>query len=61
MAMSPDHRAMFVGIQHPGESPTFVNDPNNPTAFSSWPDGPGNRPRSSVIVVRRADGGIIGD
>ncbi len=61
MAMSPDHRAMFVGIQHPGESPTFVNNPANPTAFSSWPDGPGNRPRSSVIIVRRSDGGIIGD
>ena len=61
MEWSPDNKAMFVGIQHPGESPSFVNDPNNPTAFSSWPDGPGNRPRSSVIVVRRADGGIIGD
>jgi uncharacterized protein len=58
---SPDNRAMFVGIQHPGEPPSFLSDPANPSAFSSWPDGPGNRPRSSVIVIRRADGGIIGD
>ncbi len=61
IAMTPDNKTLFVGIQHPGESPAFVSDPNNPTAFSSWPDGPGNRPRSSVIAVRRSDGGIIGD
>jgi secreted PhoX family phosphatase len=60
IAMAPDHKALFVGIQHPGESPTFVNDPANPTRYSSWPDG-ANRPRSSVIVVRRTDNGIIGD
>jgi uncharacterized protein len=59
--MSPDHKALFVGVQHPGESPTFISNPATPAAFSSWPDGGGNRPRSSVIVVRRADGGIIGD
>ncbi len=61
IAMSPDHKAMFVGIQHPGEPLSFVSNPANPTAVSSWPDGPGNRPRSSVIVVRRTDGGIVGD
>jgi secreted PhoX family phosphatase len=63
---------MFVGIQHPGESPTTTpNDPNNPTQHSSWPDGPppaGStaeekkryRPRSATIVITKDDGGVIG-
>ena len=44
--VTPDERTMFVGIQHPGEAPTGVNDPANPKRYSSWPDGPsGGRPR----------------
>ncbi len=59
--MTPDERAMFVGIQHPGEAPSGVNDPANPKRYSSWPDGPsGGRPRSSTIVITKDDGGRIG-
>jgi len=37
------------------------NNPNNPGAISTWPDGPGiGRPRSSTIAIRRTDGGVIG-
>lgn len=58
---TPDERTMFVGIQHPGETITFVGDPNNPKAVSSWPDGPtGGRPRSSLLVITKDDGGKIG-
>ena len=33
-------------------------DPANPKAFSSWPDGAaGGRPRSSLIVITKDDGG----
>jgi hypothetical protein len=33
----------------------------NANAFSKWPDGAAAaRPRSAVVVVRRADGGVIG-
>lgn len=46
---TPDRRTMFVNIQHPGEPPP-----------SDWPDGNGARPRSSTVVVRRVDGGIVG-
>ncbi|MEQ1776440.1 MAG: alkaline phosphatase PhoX, partial [Burkholderiales bacterium] len=58
---APDGRTMFVNIQHPGETSSERNDPKNPKAVSSWPDGAaGGRPRSSTIVIRKNDGGVIG-
>lgn len=71
---TPDRTTMFINIQHPGElgashprRPNFTGTgleidtavANNPTAFSQWPTS-GVRPRSSVVVVRRTDGGVIG-
>ncbi len=60
---TPDQRAMFVDIQHPGEPANELSDPSNPQAVSNWPDqrqaGQG-RPRSATIVITRDDGGIIG-
>jgi hypothetical protein len=60
--VTPDERTMFVGIQHPGETPDdSPNNPANPKQFSSWPDGDeGGRPRSSCIVITKDDGGEIG-
>jgi len=59
--VTPDERTMFVGIQHPGEAPSGANDPANPKQYSAWPDGPaGGRPRSSLVVITRKDGGKIG-
>ncbi len=55
---TPDLRTMFVNIQHPGEPASERNDPATPTAISSWPFG--QRPRSSTVVIRKNDGGIIG-
>jgi secreted PhoX family phosphatase len=64
---TPDGKAMFVGIQHPGEDWA-----GNFVANSSWPDNGFNgpttasemamvhKPRSSVIVITRDDGGVIG-
>jgi hypothetical protein len=58
---TPDGRALFVNIQHPGEPATERNDPATPQAVSTWPDGPaGGRPRSATLVIQRADGGLIG-
>jgi secreted PhoX family phosphatase len=62
LAMTPDRRALFVNIQHPGE--------NGETASPSshWPaasgdataaGGAGSRPRSATIVITREDGGEI--
>ena len=68
VTMTPNGRTMFVGIQHPGEDSTAAN----PTQFSNWPQGqfaveadgvtamPPGRPRSSVVVITKDDGGIIG-
>jgi secreted PhoX family phosphatase len=68
---TPDGRTMFCGIQHPGED----SPANNPAQFSNWPQSqwatnsagqplpntPGkSRPRSSVLVITREDGGIVG-
>jgi uncharacterized protein len=60
--VTPDERTMFVGIQHPGETPDdSPNDPADPKKLSSWPDGDaGGRPRSACIVITKDDGGPIG-
>lgn len=58
---TPDGRTMFVNIQHPGEPASEKNDPANPKAVSSWPDGPsGGRPRAATVVIQKLDGGVIG-
>ena len=58
---TPDGTTMFVNIQHPGETASERSDPAQPLAVSSWPDGEAaGRPRSSTIVIRRDDGGIVG-
>ena len=60
-AWSPDGRTMFINVQHPGENASDRSDPAQPTKFSNWPDyTPGGRPRSSTVVIRKKDGGLIG-
>ncbi|MDB6145960.1 MAG: putative phosphatase [Pseudomonas sp.] len=50
ISFAPDQRALFVGIQHPGEK-----------GGSTFPDHlPNGKPRSSVMVITREDGGIVG-
>jgi len=57
---SPDGRALFVNIQHPGED-TRETDIGNPSVWPShWPDGGQSRPRSATIVITKNDGGVIG-
>lgn len=59
IAETPDGRALFVNIQHPGEDtrPNFAD----PASFGShWPDGGSSRPRSATIVITKNDGGQIG-
>ena len=58
---TPDGRTMFVNIQHPGESPSERSDPAAPRRVSNWPDQrPDGRPRSATVVIRKADGGVVG-
>jgi secreted PhoX family phosphatase len=61
-----DGKAIFVGIQHPGENATAYNDVTN----GVWPTnaangvggayGAGTRPRSATIIITKDDGGKIG-
>jgi len=61
IAETPDGRTMFINIQHPGETSSERNDPANPQAVSTWPDGPeGGRPRAATIAIRKTDRGVIG-
>jgi secreted PhoX family phosphatase len=54
---SPDGKAIFVNIQHPGENSGSVTDPAQFT--SHWPDGGSARPRSATVIITRNDGGRI--
>ncbi len=57
---TPDGKALFVNIQHPGENTTSANIGAPANYESHWPDGGSARPRSSTIVITRNDGGLIG-
>ena len=54
---TPDGRAIFVNIQHPGEGSKDIADSS--TWTSHWPDGGTSRPRSATVVITRDDGGKI--
>lgn len=63
--LTPDARALFVNVQHPGEGGTAANFN---TDVSTWPaasrdatefGASGSRPRSATVVIYREDGGEI--
>ncbi|MBH9553727.1 PhoX family protein [Inhella gelatinilytica] len=61
---TPDGKALFINIQHPGEGTAMANIAD-PTKYSSqWPSnagyGAGKRPRSATIVITKTDGDVIG-
>ena len=67
IAETPDGKAIFVNIQHPGEdtSRADIADPAKWTSY--WPDAAKSaagatpkRPRSATIVVTKNDGGQVG-
>jgi secreted PhoX family phosphatase len=58
---TPDGKAIFVNIQHPGENTTAANIGTPANYESHWPANDGvARPRSATIVITRNDGGLIG-
>ncbi len=64
---TPDGKALFVNIQHPGETITKANIGDPGKYLSHWPANAGygaggatGRPRSTTIVITRNDGGLIG-
>jgi hypothetical protein len=61
---TPDGKAMFINIQHPGETTAFADIADPAKYTSQWPGnagyGAGKRPRSATIVITKNDGGKIG-
>lgn len=58
---TPDGRALFVGIQHPGEDGTAAAPDSSWPATQATGTAPaGTRPRSSVVVITKNDGGVVG-
>jgi secreted PhoX family phosphatase len=61
---TPDGKAMFINIQHPGEGTKMADIGNAAKYTSQWPAnagyGAGKRPRSATIVITKLDGGVIG-
>ncbi|OGB47000.1 MAG: phosphatase [Burkholderiales bacterium RIFCSPLOWO2_12_FULL_65_40] len=64
LAETPDGKAIFVNIQHPGEGTAMANIGDATKYQSQWPAnagyGAGKRPRSATIVITKNDGGRIG-
>lgn len=56
---TPDHRTIFVNVQHPGAT-TTAEDFAAGNYASHWPDGGACVPRSATVMIRRTDRGVIG-
>ena len=70
-AESPDGKALFINIQHPGENTSTANIGDSSKFESSWPGngkgaaaygagGATARPRSATVMITKNDGGIVG-
>ncbi|OWK30869.1 PhoX family protein [Sphingomonas mucosissima] len=57
---TPDGKALFVNIQHPGETGGPDNITSNWPATQNGAAAPSSRPRSATIVITRQDGGLVG-
>ncbi|MEJ8845201.1 PhoX family protein [Variovorax rhizosphaerae] len=72
LAESPDGKALFINIQHPGENTAAADIADASKYESHWPGngagiaaayGPGGataRPRSATVMITKDDGGVIG-
>jgi uncharacterized protein len=70
LAASPDGKALFINIQHPGENTTAAmftagsydsNWPGNGKGVAAYgPGGATARPRSATVMITKDDGGTIG-
>ncbi|MDS7967206.1 PhoX family phosphatase [Acinetobacter sp. V117_2] len=60
IAMTPDYKAIFINVQHPGEdSPSYAKPESNWPATQKDPSNKTARPRSATVVITRKDGGVI--
>ncbi|KQW98715.1 phosphatase [Acinetobacter sp. Root1280] len=60
VTITPDYKAIFINVQHPGEdSPSFDKPSSNWPASQKDPSNKTARPRSATVVITRKDGGVI--
>ncbi|MEI1681625.1 PhoX family phosphatase [Acinetobacter baumannii] len=60
IAMTPDYKAIFINVQHPGEdSPSYAKPESNWPATQKDSSNKTARPRSATVVITRKDGGVI--
>lgn len=60
IAMTPDYKAIFINVQHPGEdSASYAKPESNWPATQKDPSNKTARPRSATVVITRKDGGVI--
>ena len=60
VTMTPDYKAIFINVQHPGEdSKTFDAPTSNWPASQSDRSNKTARPRSATVVITHNDGGVI--
>ncbi|WP_107680860.1 PhoX family protein [Acinetobacter baumannii] len=60
IAMTPDYKAIFINVQHPGEdSPSYAKPESNWPATQKDPSNKTARPRSATVVITRKDGDVI--
>ena len=60
IAMTPDYKAIFINVQHPGEdSASYVTPASHWPATQTDRNNTTARPRSATVVITRKDGGAI--
>ena len=58
--MTPDYKAIFINVQHPGEdSASYVTPASHWPATQTDRNNTTARPRSATVVITRKDGGAI--
>ncbi|WP_347474234.1 PhoX family phosphatase [Acinetobacter thermotolerans] len=59
VTMTPDYKAIFVNVQHPGEDSRSYDKPTSHWPASQTNSSATSRPRSATVVITRKDGGTI--
>lgn len=59
VTMTPDYKAIFINVQHPGEDSKSYDRPTSHWPASQTNPAATSRPRSATVVITRKDGGVI--
>lgn len=59
VTMTPDYKAIFINVQHPGEESSSYDQPTSHWPATQTDPNSQLRPRSATVVITRKDGGVI--